>query len=80
MILPTKNISTDRALLSVGAHILQTLRHPKTVSAVWNELSQADREHSIPRITYTWFILALDLLYMLGAIELKDGVLRRRTP
>ena len=32
MILPSKHLSQDRALLTVGAHVLTFLAHPKTVS------------------------------------------------
>ena len=38
MILPSKHLSQDRALLTVGARILQKLSQPKTVSALWEEL------------------------------------------
>jgi hypothetical protein len=31
------------------------------------------------RITYDWFVLALDLLYALEAIELESGLVARRT-
>ncbi len=30
------------------------------------------------RITYDWFVLALDLLYSLGTIELENGLVARR--
>lgn len=35
MILPSKHLPQDRALLTVGAHVLTFLAHPKTVSALW---------------------------------------------
>ena len=31
------------------------------------------------RITYDWFLLALDLLFALGTIELESGLVARRT-
>jgi hypothetical protein len=30
------------------------------------------------RINYDWFLLSLDLLYALGAIELEGGLVARR--
>ena len=36
MIQPTKGISIDRALLTVGAQILQQLDQPTTVTAAWH--------------------------------------------
>lgn len=82
MILPSKHLPQDRALLTVGGHVLKCLSHPKTVSALWEELNRHDQGASTTdpqRITYDWFLLALDLLYALGTIELESGLVARRT-
>ncbi|MCP5473455.1 MAG: hypothetical protein H7A19_01255 [Rhodanobacteraceae bacterium] len=81
MILPSKHLPQDRALLTVGAHVLAYLANPKTVSALWEELNRDDAGLAVTprRITYEWFLLALDLLYALGAIELESGLVARRT-
>lgn len=81
MILPSKHLPQDRALLTVGAHVLTFLAHPKTVSSLWEELTRYEAGLAVMprRITYDWFILALDLLYALGAVELKSGLVARRT-
>ena len=81
MILPSKHLSQDRALLTVGAHVLNHLDRPKTVSAVWEELWRGSGTNSetLPSLTYDWFVLALDLLYAVGAIELKEGLLTRQS-
>lgn len=80
MILPSKHLPQDRALLTVGAHVLTFLAHPKTVSALWEELNRPNASvAAMPlRITYDWFLLALDLLYALEAIELESGLVTRR--
>jgi hypothetical protein len=79
MILPSKHVSQDRALLSVGARILLCLSRPKTVSALWEEmLSAAAGENRVPLLHYDGFVLALDLLFLMGAIDLRSGLLRRR--
>lgn len=75
MILPSKHLSQQRALLSVGAKILQHLQTPKTVSAIWEELTKADKDKELPNVRYNSFILALDLLYSISAIEMEDGLL-----
>lgn len=75
MILPTKHITQERALLSVGARLLKLLERPKTVSAVWEEVRLFE-----PPISYAWFILALDLLYILDAVEFSHGLLKIRIP
>ena len=78
MILPTKHVRGDRALIGVGGEILRRLRHPMTVSRLWDEVREA-RASFAPTspISYEWFVLALDLLYIVGAVELAQGVLRR---
>ena len=75
MILPSKHLSHERALLSVGAKILQFFQLPKTVSAIWEELTKTNDNKDQPAIGYNSFILALDLLYSLSAIEIEDGII-----
>lgn len=78
MILPTKHLGPERAMLTIGAEILKLLTEPKTVSRLWNELSRALSERSSVRIiTYDWFILTLDLLYIVGSIEMIHGRIQR---
>jgi hypothetical protein len=76
MILPTKGLAVDRALLSVGGEVLRRLDRPKTVSRLWEQIRM--RQSSLlEAIPYDWFLLSLDLLFMFGAVELEDGRLRR---
>lgn len=77
MILPTKSVAPDRALLSVGAEILRDLDEPKTVSRLWAELRKQDAEAL--ELSFDWFVLALDLLYLLGVVEYVAGRLHRTT-
>ncbi|MBK6420393.1 MAG: hypothetical protein IPF79_14550 [Ignavibacteria bacterium] len=78
MILPTKHLAQDRALLSVGARILPSLEHPITVSALWEQISRdAGSSTTFNPIRYDAFVLALDLLYLMGTIHLTDGLLKR---
>lgn len=81
MILPSKHLSQDRALLTVGARILRHLTRPMTVSALWEHLPRRGRSgRSAPALSYDGFVLALDLLFLLGAVELRSGLLSRRSP
>jgi hypothetical protein len=78
MILPTKRLGVERAMLTVGAEILELLTEPKTISRLWDELGRAKSERSSIRVVnYDWFVLTLDLLYMLGALEMDHGRIRR---
>ncbi|AEI63783.1 ABC-three component system middle component 6 [Corallococcus macrosporus] len=80
MILPTKGIRADRALLSVGADVLRLLDEPKTVSRIWDEVRSAwGLREGASRLSFDWFVLALDLLYVLGAVDMEHGRLVRRT-
>lgn len=82
MILPSKHLSQDRALLTVGARLLAHLAEPKTVSALWEEVvrhSAASGENKRLALRYDAYVLALDLLFLVGAIELQDGLLSRKT-
>lgn len=78
MILPSKHLSQDRALLTVGATILRHLSHPVTVSALWEKIPRTVLEQkSLSPMRYDGFVLALDLLFLIGAIELREGLLVR---
>lgn len=73
MILPTKHISTRNSLLGIGARIIEYLDNPRTVTSLWSDLSK------LPEVaTFERFVLALDFLYMIGAIDLEEGLLYKR--
>jgi hypothetical protein len=76
MILPSKHLSERRALLTVGSEILSLLDRPRTVSSVWEEVRSGESERK-RRLSYDWFVLALDLLFLVGAIRLSDGLLTK---
>lgn len=72
MILPTKHISEKEALIGLGATMLAQLTSPITVSDLWDQLK---RDSSIG--TFERFALTADFLYLIGAIDLKDGLIVR---
>jgi hypothetical protein len=78
MILPSKGIGTDKALLSIGAFILRDLDEPKTVSRLWAELRRV--EEGAPDLPFDWFVLALDLLYLMGTLDYLGGRVVRVSP
>lgn len=81
MILPTKHIRPERALLTIGGEVLGRLREPLTVSRLWDEVRTHRGETAEPApINYDWFVLSLDLLFMIGAIELERGLVRKAAP
>lgn len=73
MILPTKHIPAEHTLLGVGAVVLGNMTEASTVSAVWHRV----RKHAAVG-TFDRYVLALDLLYVLGMVEIReDGLLVR---
>jgi len=80
MILPSKHISQRRSLVGVGARLLVVLDRPQTVSAAWHRFSLAERKDAgSMSVTYDWFVLALDLLFAMGCVELVDCRVARTT-
>lgn len=76
MILPTKNISPDRALLTLAGKVFQGLTSPRTISGVWDEFRAQQEARPV---SYAFFILAIDLLFLIKLVSLDDdGLLHRR--
>ena len=77
MILPTKHLPVDRSLIGVGAELIALLDAPKTVSRLWANLQERPGT-AAGGVTFDWFVLALDMLHALGAVEMARGRLVRR--
>ncbi len=72
MILPNKFIEEKDSLLYVGALLLNELDVPTSVSELWNQVNDNKSVNNYER-----FIIALDMLYILNLIELKNEKIRR---
>lgn len=72
MILPSKHISQDQALIGVGAVLLKAIGSPQTVTSLWESVCE---HNSIG--TFERFVLALDMLHITGAIVLENGLIAR---
>jgi hypothetical protein len=80
MILPTKRLPEDRALLAVGADVLTMLSRPQTVSRLWEQMKKRrGGRKSATFLPFDWFLLSLSFLYAIGAVELSEGRLHRTT-
>lgn len=73
MILPNKHITLSNSILNAGATLLKYLDDAKTVTALWTQTKHLGEVRTFERFT-----LGLDLLFMIGAIDFKEGLLRRR--
>jgi hypothetical protein len=75
MILPTKNIAPERALLTIAGQVYDRLSSPATVSRVWDEVRF---EHQRRPVSYAWFLLAVDLLFIINLVRYdENGLLHR---
>jgi ABC-3C biological conflict system middle component len=73
VILPTKHVPPGHSLLDAGGVILSALTVPTTVSTLWEHVRPEESVHDYER-----FVLALDLLFLLKAIDYRDGIVYRR--
>jgi len=77
MIIPTKHISANRSLVGQGAILLALFdEREHTVSSLWDAFLETTSEFA--EVTFDWFVLALDFLYTIGAIELDQGIIVAR--
>jgi hypothetical protein len=72
MILPNKHISVSRSFLGSGAIIIEQMNQSETITTLWNKVSTNPNFDNFEK-----FILTLDFLYMIGAIQIDEGLLRR---
>jgi hypothetical protein len=72
MILPNKYITLHYSLLNCGRVILSKLKDSDTVSSLRERTKDIEILHN-----YEKFILSLDLLYIIGAIDFRDGLIVR---
>lgn len=76
MILPTKHIRLDRSLIGLGGEILGLLTTPFTISGLWDEIRRSrSKDRKLSPVSYSWFILCLDFLFIIGAIKLTENQL-----
>lgn len=75
MILPTKHVNLQHSIIGAGATLLQHLQSPQTVTALW------ERVRTIPELGAYWrFILSLDFLFTIGAIDFANGLIMKNKP
>ncbi|OJF99403.1 ABC-three component system middle component 6 [Pararhizobium antarcticum] len=79
MILPGKHLKPDRALLTIGSEILAVMtKGTSTVSMVWDDVrALRNKQDYASPLPFDWFILALSLLYAMGAVDLDGDNLTR---
>ena len=73
-------MSPTRSLLGVGASVLRLLDEPKPVSRLWDDFKiRRSTLRGSPTITFAWFVLALDALFIMGLIDHDRGRIVKRS-
>lgn len=74
MILPSRSVREEQSLLGIGAVALGHLERPQTVTGLWEKMRDGNAV-----LTYGRFVLALDMLYILGAVSLSRDMVTKKT-
>jgi hypothetical protein len=79
MILPDKHIFLAESLLGFGAILISLLKTSMHVDDLWLKFTTFSDQSGYPAYqSFDNFLLTLDLLYMIGLLELEnDGKVRR---
>lgn len=75
MILPSKHINLSESLLGLGGVLLEILlRQPRSLDSLWQEYSKINNRKDIYPAYHSFdnVILAVDLLYIIGAVEINS--------
>lgn len=74
MILPDKYIPESNTLLAIGGILLTNLHRRRTLSSLWSKVRKEKPIGSFER-----FVLAVDFLFILGAVKFENGFLVKAT-
>lgn len=77
MLMPTKHIRVENALVGIGAEVLAQLDRNKPVSTLFHEVQKRRADAEVTTIEFDWFLLALDFLFITGAIRHDAGLIKR---
>lgn len=72
MIMPSKYLREDEALIGVSATLLPLIESNGNLTELWESAKKIDAIGSFER-----FILALDFLYLLGLVDLHNNEIVR---
>jgi hypothetical protein len=73
-LLPDKQLRVVDSVIGKSALLLSVLDRPRSVTDAWERSRTNDFVRSFDQ-----FVLALDLLFMMNAVEYSNGLLRRKS-
>ena len=71
-VLPNKHVTTSRSIVWVGALLLEELEESSTLNGLWESVKSERKVGS-----FSTFVLALDYLFAIGAIDLVEDFIVR---
>lgn len=71
-LLPDKHVTMRRSLIGTGAHLLRRLSSPQTFNSLWESVKAGGEVAN-----FKVFLLSLDYLYTIGAVDYEHGFLSR---
>ncbi len=77
MLMPTKHIKTENALIGVGGEVLALLDRNKTVSRLFHDLQERRQSDGLTTIQFDWFLLAVDFLFSIEAVRFDAGLIKK---
>lgn len=72
MILPTKHIRISESLIGLGGYLLSLLKKPLTIDELWMLYLKTNNKKFPAYHTFDNVILSLDLLFIMGIIDLNE--------
>lgn len=76
MILPSKHIRNCESLIGLSGIVVGLIEKPMSIDSLWSKFESINNTESCPTYhSFDNFILALDLLFILKTIELRDNTI-----
>lgn len=72
MILPSKHIKFSQSILGLSGFLLDQLNDPKTIDELWSKYTKSSVKRFPSFHDFDNVILAVNLLFIIGAIDLSD--------
>ena len=73
MILPDKHIKLSESILGLGGVLVKLLNHDYFVDELWKKFEKINNSPEMPtNHTYDNFLLTLDFLFLIGAVNVNN--------
>lgn len=74
MLMPKKHIRISESIIGLAGFILKLIQNDKTIDDLWLDFKKINNTDQLPaNHSFDNFLLAIDFLYMIGAINLNEN-------